>query len=179
MRGPLSMFQATLMATCVVWAPCTIASAQPVTATPGVRVKLLGDQAGTREYQLVFDAQAEIMATLGDFILRNHIQSAHFTALGACSDAIIGFYDPAVRDYRRTRFRQQMEIVSIVGDAAPTNGGAGLHAHVALGFDDGTLHGGHLFEAHAAPTLEMFLIASPTPEQRKHDPTLNLDLLAP
>lgn len=179
MRGILSIV--TLVATWLAVAAGAIVSGQPAqpAATPGVRVKLLGDQNGTREYQLVFDEHAEIMATLGDFILRNHIQAAHFTALGACDDAILGFYDPAVRDYRRTRHRQPMEIVSIVGDAAPTNGGAGLHAHVALGFADGTMHGGHLFEAHAAPTLEMFLIASPTAEQRKHDPKLNLDLLVP
>jgi uncharacterized protein len=172
---------ATLLAMGFVLAAGAITSAPPTppAATPGLRVKLLGEQAGTREYQLVFEAKAEIMATLTDFILRNHIQAAHFTALGACDDAIIGFYDPAVRDYRRTRHRRQMEIVSIVGDAAPTNGGAGLHAHVALGFDDGTMHGGHLFAAHAAPTLEMFLVASPTAVQRTHDATLNLDLLTP
>ena len=176
------MLRRVLLATLVL--ACAVASAQPtrqvtVTAVPGVRVKLLGEQGGTRQYQLVFDAHAEVMATLTDFILNNHIKSAHFTALGACSDAIIGFYDPAARDYRRTPYRQQMEIISIVGDAAPSSGSAGLHAHVALGFADGTMHGGHLFEAHAAPMVEMFVIVSPTAMERKHDAALNLDLLVP
>jgi len=165
----------------VLLLPCVIASADshPVTGLPGVRVKLIGEHAGTRQYQLVFEPRAEIMSTLTDFILRNHFKSVHFTALGACSDAIIGYYDPAARDYRRTPYEQQMEIVSLIGDAAPTNGSAGLHAHIGLGFADGTMHGGHLFEAHAAPTLEMFLTASPTAVERKHDAALNLDLLAP
>jgi predicted DNA-binding protein with PD1-like motif len=52
-----------------------------------------------------------------------------------------------------------MGIVSLIGDAAPTNGGSGLDAHIGLAFADGTMHGGHLFEAHASPTLEMFLVA--------------------
>ena len=165
----------------VLLLPWVIASADshPVTGLPGVRVKLIGEHAGTRQYQLVFEPRAEIMSTLTDFILRNHFKSVHFTALGACSDAIIGYYDPAARDYRRTPYQQQMEIVSLIGDAAPTNGSAGLHAHIGLGFADGTMHGGHLFEAHASPTLEMYLTASPTAVERKHDAALNLDLLAP
>lgn len=165
----------------MVLVPCVIGAADShaVTGLPGARIKLIGEQGGTREYQLVFEPHAEIMSTLTDFILHNHFKSVHFTALGACTDAVVGFYDPAARDYRRTPYQQQMEIVSLVGDAAPTNGGAGLHAHIALAFADGTMHGGHLFEAHASPTLEMFLVASPTPVERKHDTALNLDLMAP
>jgi uncharacterized protein len=176
-RPPLSLIVAALVA------PCLLASAEqqphPVTGLPGARVKLIGEHAGTRHYQLVFEPRAEIMSTLNDFILRNHFKAVHFTALGACTDAVVGFYDPAARDYRRTPYQQQMEIVSLVGDAAPTDGGAGLHAHIALGFADGTVHGGHLFEAHAFPTLELFLVASPNPITRKHDAALNLDLLVP
>src|SRR5581483_6717184 len=144
-----------LVLAAVVLVPGVIASADshPVTGLPGARVKLVGEHGGTREYQLVFEPRAEIMSTLTDFILRNHLTSAHFTALGACTDAVIGFYDPAARDYRRTPYQQQMEIVSLVGDAAPTAGGAGLHAHVAVALADGTVRGGHLFEAHAFPTL--------------------------
>ncbi|MDB4967844.1 MAG: hypothetical protein JWN44_3533 [Myxococcales bacterium] len=161
--------------------PPVIASAEPhpVTGLPGVRVKLIGEHGGTREYQLVFEPRAEIVSTLTDFILRNHFKSVHFYGLGACTDAVIGFYDPAVSDYRRTPYQQQAEIVSLVGDAAPTGGGAGLHVHIALGFADGTMRGGHLLEAHAFPTLELYVVASPTAVERKHDGALNLDLLVP
>jgi predicted DNA-binding protein with PD1-like motif len=168
---------AALVLVCILTAPAPGSPA--VTALPGARIKLIGEQGGTREYQLVFESGGEIMATLTDFILRNHFKSVHFTGLGACSDAIVGYYDPSARDYRRTPYQQQMEIVSLIGDAAPTNGGAGLHVHIGLAFADGTMHGGHLFEAHASPTLELFLIASPTPVERKHDAALNLDLLVP
>src|SRR5262249_13582568 len=77
----------------------------PLTGLPGARVRLIGEHGGTREYQLVFEPRAEIMGTLTDFILRSHFKSVHFTALGACSDAVIGYYDPAVRDYRRTPYQ--------------------------------------------------------------------------
>jgi hypothetical protein len=168
---------AALLLLCILTASAPASPA--VTALPGARIKLIGEQGGTREYQLVFEPRTEIMATLTDFILHNHFKSVHFTAIGACSDAIVGYYDPAARDYRRTPYQQQMEIVSLIGDAAPSNGSAGLHIHIGLAFADGTMHGGHLFEAHASPTLEMFLVASPTPLERKHDAALNLDLLVP
>jgi predicted DNA-binding protein with PD1-like motif len=163
----------------VVVVGLAVAEVHPVTGLPGARVKLIGEHGGTREYQLVFEPHAEIVSTLTDFVLRNKLQSAHFTALGACSDAIIGFYDPTAHDYRRTPYQEQMEIVSLIGDAAPTAGGAGLHVHIALGLADGTMRGGHLFEAHASPTLELYLVASPTPVTRRHDATMNLDLIAP
>jgi uncharacterized protein len=160
---------------------CRSVSAEqnPLRSVKGARAKLLGEHAQTREIQLVFEPHAPIMATLSDFILVNGFKAADFTALGAATDAVIGYYDPLAHDYRRTSLRQQMEIVSLIGDAAPTNGGAGLHAHIGLGFPDGTMHGGHLFEAHAFPTMEMFLIASPIALQRRHDETLNADLLVP
>jgi predicted DNA-binding protein with PD1-like motif len=150
-----------------------------VTGLPGARVKLLGEHGGTRDYQLVLEPRAEIMATLDDFVLRGGYKAAHFVGLGACSDAIIGYYDPAARDYRRTPYQQQMEIVSLIGDAAPSDGSAGLHAHIGLAFADGTMHGGHLLEAHAYPTLELLVTVSPTPLTRKHDNAFNLDLIAP
>jgi predicted DNA-binding protein with PD1-like motif len=156
------------------------AAVQPaVTALPGVRVKLIGEHNGSREYQLVFEPRAELVATLTDFVLRNHLKAAHFVAIGACTDAIIGFYDPDARNYHRTPYRQQMEVVSLIGDAAPTNGDAGLHTHVGLGLSDGTVHGGHLFELHVGPTVEMFLTASPVAVERHHDASLNLDLMLP
>jgi uncharacterized protein len=155
------------------------AESHPVTGLPGLRVKLLSEHDGWREYQLVFEPRTEVMGALTDFVMRNNIRAAHYTALGACTDAVIGYYDPAAHDYRRTPYTEQMEIVSLIGDAAPTNGGAGLHAHIGLALADGTMRGGHLFEVHAYPTLEMHLTASPTPITRKHDNAMNLELLAP
>jgi len=170
-----------LVAAAALSASCRSVSAEqnPLRSVTGVRAKLLSEHDHTREIQLVFEPHAAIMATLSDFILVNGFKAADFTALGAATDAVIGYYDPPARDYRRTSLRQQMEIVSLIGDAAPMSGGAGLHAHIGLGFADGTMHGGHLFEAHAFPTLEMFLIASPTALQRRHDDALNADLLTP
>jgi uncharacterized protein len=155
------------------------ASEAPVTPT-GVRAKLIGQQGATRIYQLVLAPGTEAVAAISDFVAQNHIQAAHFQGLGACTDAVLGYYDPLTHAYQKTTYKQQMEIVSIIGDAAPTPGyGAGFHAHVGVAFADGTMHGGHLFEAHVSPTLELQLTASPVPLHRAFDETFKTWLLVP
>jgi predicted DNA-binding protein with PD1-like motif len=52
-------------------------------------------------------------------VLANHIQAAHFQGLGACTDAVLAFYDPETNQYQKTVYKQQMEIVSITGDTEP------------------------------------------------------------
>jgi uncharacterized protein len=156
-----------------------LVSEAPVTP-PGVRAKLIGQQGATRTYQLVLAPATEAVAAISDFVVQNHIQAAHFHGLGACTDAVLAYYDPSTHAYRKTAYKQQMEIVSIIGDAAPTPGdGAGIHAHMAVGLADGTMRGGHLFEAHVSPTLELELTASPVAVHRAFDETFKAWLLMP
>jgi predicted DNA-binding protein with PD1-like motif len=147
---------------------------------PGVRAKLVGEDTGARTYQLVFAPGTEAMGAIAEFVNANHFKAVHFEGLGACTDAVLAYWDPTIRDYRKTQYRQQMEIVSIVGDAAPTAGdGAGLHAHMAVGFADGTLHGGHLFETHVSPTMELVVTVSPVVVERRYDESFHAWLLRP
>jgi predicted DNA-binding protein with PD1-like motif len=93
---------------------------------------------------------------------------------------VLAYYDPLTHAYQKTAYKQQMEIVSIIGDAAPTPGdGAGIHAHMGVAFADGAMHGGHVFEVHVSPTLELVLTASPVPVRRAFDETFKAWLLVP
>jgi predicted DNA-binding protein with PD1-like motif len=155
-------------------------SSEAPVAPPGVRAKLVGEQGGTRTYQLVLAPGTEAMKAISDFVVANHIQAAHFHGLGACTDAVLAYYDPTRHAYEKTAYKQQMEIVSIIGDAAPTPGdGAGLHIHMGVAFADGTMHGGHLFETHVSPTMELELTASPIAVHRAYDETFEAWLLVP
>ncbi len=154
--------------------------AEAPVAPPGVRAKLIGQQGATRTYQLVLAPGTEAMGAISEFVVANHIQAAHFHGLGACTDAVLAYYDPGSRAYQKTTYRQQMEIVSIIGDAAPTAGdAAGLHVHIGVAFADGTMHGGHLFETHVSPTMELELTASPNPIHREYSETFKAWLLKP
>jgi uncharacterized protein len=155
-------------------------STEALIVPPGVRAKLLDREGATRKYQLVLAPGTEAMAALSDVVVSNHIPAAHFHGLGACTDAVLAYYDPGTHAYQKTAYKQQMEIVSIIGDAAPTPGdGAGLHVHMAVAFADGTMHGGHLFEVHVSPTMELELTTSPIAVRRAYDETFKAWLLAP
>ncbi len=156
-------------------------SAEAPVEPPGVRAKVIGQRAATRTYQLVLAPGTEAMGAISDFVVANHIQAAHFHGLGACTDVVLAYYDPTTHAYQKTSYTRQMEIVSIIGDAAPTAGdGAGLHAHMGVAFPDGTMHGGHLFETHRlAGTMELELTASPNPIHREYDETFKAWLLKP
>jgi predicted DNA-binding protein with PD1-like motif len=155
-------------------------SAEAPVAPAGVRAKLIGQQGATRTYQLVLAPGTEAMGAISEFVVANHVQAAHFQGLGACTDAVLAYYDPGSRAYQKTTYRQQMEIVSIIGDAAPTAGDAvGLHVHMGVAFADGTMRGGHLFETHVSPTMELELTASPNPIHREYAEPFKAWLLKP
>jgi predicted DNA-binding protein with PD1-like motif len=168
-----------LAASCRPAASPAATVAPSLVQVPGIRAKLLGTDEGGADVQLVFDPQAEVVQALQQFVEKNAWSTVHFVGLGACTDAVIAYYDASTREYVKMPLHQQMEIVSLVGDAAQGNNHAGFHAHIALGFADGTIHGGHLFEAHVAPTLELFVRASRVPMERRHDATFNAELLVP
>src|SRR5205085_10912348 len=126
---------------------------------------------------LIFDTGDEVMTTLQSFARQNGLGGSHFTAIGAFQDVTLGYFDWQKKDYKKIPVREQVEVVSLVGDVAEgENGEPKVHAHVVVGRSDGTALGGHLLEARVRPTLEVMLVESPGHLQRRHDPESGLAL---
>lgn len=142
-----------------------------------MQAKLLHEQQGEKTFALVFDTGNEVVAGLLDFARQQHLDSSHFTALGAFSDVVVGYFDWAKKDYKRIPLPEQVEVLVLVGDIALSQGEPKVHAHVVVGKADGTAHGGHLIEAHVRPTLEVVLVESPQHLQRQSDPESGLALI--
>jgi uncharacterized protein len=143
-----------------------------------VRAKLLHEAAGQKTFALVFATGDEVISTLTNFAQANHLGGSHFTALGAFQDTVLGYFDWQIKEYTRIPIKEQVEVVSLVGDIALDEKNAPkIHAHVVLGRSDGMAMGGHLLEAHVRPTLEVTLIESPRHLHRKHDPESGLALI--
>ncbi len=126
---------------------------------------------------LIFDTGDEVVSTLTTFAKENHIAGAHFTAIGAFSDAGIGYFDLQKKDYLKNQVNEQVEVVSLIGDIALDKGEPKVHAHVVVGKRNGAAMGGHLLEAHVRPTLELVLQESGEQLQRKFDPESGLALI--
>jgi predicted DNA-binding protein with PD1-like motif len=90
---------------------------------------------------------------------------------------VLGFFVPDKKDYDKILIREQVEVLSLLGDVALKEGQPQIHAHVVIGKVDGTAHGGHLMLARVQPTLEVILTESPQHLQRKTDPASGLALI--
>lgn len=136
-----------------------------------------GDTPRERTFALVFDTGDEVIAGLTAFAKDRRLTACHLTAIGAFSDLTVGFFDWEAKDYTKIPIREQVEVLSLVGDIALKEGQPTLHVHVVVGKSDGTAHGGHLMEAHVRPTLEVILVESPSFLQRTHDSDSGLALI--
>lgn len=119
----------------------------------------------------------EIVASILAFAGARDLQGARLTAIGAVNHARIGFYLPAEKRYAEKELRENMEVVSLLGNLAKTDDGPMVHAHVALGRSDYSLVGGHLFAATVSVTLELVLTPTATALRRTPDPRFDLNLL--
>ena len=126
---------------------------------------------------LIFDTGDEVVSTLTKFARQNRIAAAHFTAIGAFSDAGLGYFDLQKKDYLKNQVNEQVEVVSLIGDIALDKGEPKVHAHVVVGKKSGAAMGGHLLEAHVRPTLELVLQESEEELKRKFDPESGLALI--
>jgi uncharacterized protein len=142
-----------------------------------MKAKRLQQREGETTWALVLDKGDEVVRTLTAFAREHGVTAAHFTAIGAFSQATLGYFDRARKDYTRIPVGNQVEVLSIIGDIALDGGEPKLHAHAVLGTADGSTRGGHLLDAQVWPTLEVILTEAPKHLRRKMDPEVGLALI--
>lgn len=138
--------------------------------------KLLDAVSGTT-YALIFESGDEVIAALKRFANEHELKASRFTAIGAFSEAELGFFDFAIKDYKKIKVSEQAEVLSLLGDVALYGDESQVHAHVVLGRSDGMAMGGHLLSAKVHPTLEVILEESPGYLQRRIDKETGLPLI--
>ena len=114
-----------------------------------MRSRRLDETDGLVTYALVFDTGDEVNETLLAFAREQKVDSAHFTGIGALTDVVLGYFQWDSKKYKRIPVREQVEVVSLVGNIARSpEGGPALHAHIVIGKSDGMAMGGHLLGGH-------------------------------
>lgn len=132
-----------------------------------MKVKLLHEHNGL----------SEIQEQLLKFANLNRFADAHLTGIGAFSEVAVGFFDRQKKDYKRIEIKEQVEILSFAGNIVGRDAKPALHAHVVVGKQDGTAHGGHFLEGRVWPTLEMIVTEMPVHLRRPHDDESGLALI--
>ena len=101
----------------------------------------------------------EIMSGLTDFAEKYHIKNGHFTALGAINKGLFGWSDvERGLGQKKIELNQEAEIVSLMGSVTTDGQGRGNgpgHGTVAL--SDGSVKGGHFWEAHVSIIADVFV----------------------
>ncbi len=142
-----------------------------------MKSKLIYSERGEKIFALVFDTGDEVVSGITHFAKENSLDAANLTAIGAFSDATLGYFDIQRKEYEEIPVGEQVEVLSLVGDIALKGEEPQLHAHVVVGRRDGTAMGGHLLEAYVRPTLEVVLIESPEHLRKRTDPETGLALI--
>ena len=124
---------------------------------PGMKVADLGTSG--RTFRVSFAKGDEIMSGLTEFAEKHHIKNGHFTALGAINKGIFGWSDvERGLGQKKIPLNQEAEIVSLLGSISTDNQGrANVHGHGSVALSDGSVRGGHWWEAHVSIIAEVFV----------------------
>lgn len=134
-------------------------------------------RSGQKTYVIVMHTGDEAMSLLRELARSEGLRTCQFTAIGAFSKAVLGYFDFSIKDYRKITVPGQREVLSLAGDIAGSSAQLKVHAHAVLGGEQGETRGGHLLEGHVHPTLEVILTESPVYLSRAYDPESGLALL--
>jgi len=131
-----------------------------------------------RSYVLVFNTGDELAKGLKDFATEQNLADASFKAIGALASVRLAWFNPETKRYQiSVDLKEQVELLSLIGDVAQHDGKPIVHAHAVVGRPDGSTAGGHLMEASVRPTCEVFLTESPMHLSKALDPDSGLVLI--
>src|SRR5262245_29222528 len=124
---------------------------------PGMKVTDLGR--GARTYRISMTKGDEIMSGLTDFAEKYHIKNGHFTAVGAINKGLFGWSDvERGLGQKKIELNQEAEIVSLMGSISQdAQGRSNVHGHGTVALSDGSVRGGHWWEAHVSIIAEVFV----------------------
>jgi uncharacterized protein len=105
------------------------------------------------------------------------VQFANVSAAGAVRSVRLGYWNAESRAYEYRDFEEQLEVVSFQGNASLKQGAPFLHIHGVFGRRDFSTVGGHVKEAVAHPTMEVWLRTEDIAVHRAKDEASGLDLL--
>ena len=138
--------------------------------------KLIADNPKT--FVLILAAGDEILSSLKTFAQAEHLSSSSFKAIGALSEVELGWFNWENKKYETAvKLREQVELLSLIGDIALKDNQPQVHAHLVVGRRDGTAYGGHLLRATVRPTCELVITESPQHLHKEIDPESGIALI--
>jgi uncharacterized protein len=107
--------------------------------------------------QVRLESGDPVMDSLLRLLQSENIGYAAVTGLGAVRRVRLSYWNGDTRTYETHDVEEQLEVVSLIGNATINDGQPFLHLHISLGRRDLSVFGGHFNDAVAHPTLEVWL----------------------
>ena len=98
-----------------------------------------------RRFIFPLPRQSDIHEQITAFCVKKNIRKGWINVLGATEEVKLGTYDQARHEYHHRVFKEELEIVSCMGNVSLKEGKPFLHLHAALGDTRLRMWGGHLF----------------------------------
>lgn len=140
----------------------------------GMRTHQFGNQ-----HVIVFEPGERVIEGLVAYAGQKRIKGAHFTAIGGFRELELKYFNMRSKQYEQRQVKQQVEVVSLVGNLALKDGKPYIHAHVVVGTEEYHALDGHLGEGVVEPTLELFLTQLDGAMVRLRDERTGLEALHP
>jgi len=120
---------------------------------------------------------ADLLDGITGFAEDEGIESGAVFAIGAVSEAVLGYYDQEEKRYRDNHIGRRMEIVSCTGNITMREGKPAVHAHIELADERGETVGGHLLQGTRVFACEATVFRlDGKPLHRGHDVVTGLPL---
>lgn len=119
----------------------------------------------------------EFFATLEAFLEKENIRAGHFTGLGAAGELDIAYYNLETKKFERHSVKEDVEILSLVGNIAMLQSKRIIHTHGTFGKRDLSMFGGHLFALHVSGACEIHFTKLSGKMTRAYDEATGLNLL--
>jgi predicted DNA-binding protein with PD1-like motif len=136
---------------------------------PGMRVTELGKP--VRTYRVNMTKGDDILSGLTEFAEKYNIRNGYFSAIGAIDKALFGWTEigraaDGTNLQKRIELNQEAEIVSLLGSISRNAQGQGVvHAHGVVSLPDGSVRGGHWWQARVSITAIIFVTETEGPPQ--------------
>ena len=129
----------------------------PPGTAPGMTVREFAPSVG-KTFKVSFKPGDEVMSGMLRFAAAHPMVQAQLSGVGGVSSAVLAWYDPKVRAFKRIEVNEKCEISGVTGTITKdAQGKPNVHLHLVLTREDGSTVSGHLLGGTVDPVLEVFV----------------------
>lgn len=126
---------------------------------------------------ITVERNGEFIEELTNYCDKNKIHAAYLTAIGACGNLKLAYYNLETKQYEDHEYTNDMEICGIIGNVALVDGKPFIHAHGTFGKQDMSVIGGHIRSMKISATCEVRLEVLTGKIERNYDEITGLKLM--